>query len=604
MTRLTAFALIFPLLPLLGGCPWIGSELENERLDPDGDGVLWPDDCDDDDAAVAEPLTFFRDGDADGFGDATTTTTDCTAPDGYVDNADDCDDADAALTLPTAWAPDDDLDGFGRPDEPLNACVPPDDKWVIDGGMPDCDDIDPTVNPEATEVCNDGVDNNCDDSLNHCLFDGDFPVGDVVAERGRSYLGIYGEQLGSDLAVGDATGDGIADLVIGAPNNFDGFNISGVTYVVPGPFTAGPPLSAKTEATRALWGDYNTYGGGYSVGLTGDTNGRGPTVITGAPWVPFGYYYGYPGGSVAIYADASLDYPTTSIVSYDAFLFMGIAVAGLGDVNSDGLADVAYSVPTGPNIGVYVLHGPIQDGWFIQNEYPTELFIDSADSVVSIDAGDTNGDGVVEIFAGTPDPDGGWVWQNDGNQTGVIPIGSGERISMPNWDGYSSTRFGHDLAVVGDATGDGYDDLLVGAPYTHWDTDGRGQALLLQGGVGGAVGRAEPLVLDGWVPDGRFGMSVAAAGDADQDGLADLLVQWNGDPATGDGSGVALIYGGSTNLGTRRATFVGLAMTGDHSGLAGGTDLDGDGQGDLVLSGPSAGNYPDGTVNLLFGLGL
>ncbi|MCA9492441.1 MAG: putative metal-binding motif-containing protein, partial [Myxococcales bacterium] len=102
------------LLPLLlVGCLWIGPQAELDRMDLDGDGVARPLDCDDQDASVGAAVTWYIDGDGD---------------------------------------------GHGRAEQEVTACEPP--KQAV-SSSDDCDDLDPDVNPDATESC-DGVDEDCD----------------------------------------------------------------------------------------------------------------------------------------------------------------------------------------------------------------------------------------------------------------------------------------------------------------------------------------------------------------------------------------------------------------------------------------------------------
>jgi hypothetical protein len=174
----------------------------DELCDYDGDGYT-PDagDCNDGDQhinpAAAETCddidnncnsqvdegvkqTFFRDNDGDGYGASTYGTLQaCSVSAGYVSNSGDCDDNDASIN-PDAEDPcdgvdnncdgvqedrnyyfrDRDGDGYGGL-EITWACSLPDGHTTV---MGDCDDTDPTINPEGTEVC-DGKDNNCNGIL-------------------------------------------------------------------------------------------------------------------------------------------------------------------------------------------------------------------------------------------------------------------------------------------------------------------------------------------------------------------------------------------------------------------------------------------------------
>ncbi|MFA6522646.1 MAG: putative metal-binding motif-containing protein [Patescibacteria group bacterium] len=143
------------------------------------------DDCDsaiDEDDSV-DALTWYADTDVDDYGDPLSTTLACAVPAGYVDNDDDCDDSDADVN-PVAtevcdlrdnncnglvdsadpgadedvWHMDWDHDGFGDLVRTMDDCTQP-SGFVADST--DCDDTDPDVNPEASEICN-GYDDDCD----------------------------------------------------------------------------------------------------------------------------------------------------------------------------------------------------------------------------------------------------------------------------------------------------------------------------------------------------------------------------------------------------------------------------------------------------------
>jgi hypothetical protein len=158
--------------------------------DSDGDGVMWDSDCDDSDPLVGATATWYSDSDGDGYGDASTISTACTAPSGYVADATDCDDSDASINPGAdevcdpadvdedcdgfadgsdpsldrdSWSTfyeDSDGDGYGNASSTWLACEQP-TGWVTDST--DCDDSDAGTSPGATEICDPrSEDEDCD----------------------------------------------------------------------------------------------------------------------------------------------------------------------------------------------------------------------------------------------------------------------------------------------------------------------------------------------------------------------------------------------------------------------------------------------------------
>ncbi|MBM3986040.1 MAG: hypothetical protein FJ296_10195, partial [Planctomycetes bacterium] len=154
-------------------------------------------------------------------------------------------------------------------------------------------------------------------------------------------------------------------------------------------------------------------------------------------------------------------------------------------------------------------------------------------------------------------------------------------------------RLGAALAVGDDLDGDGVPELLVGAPALPGSDSSPGYAVALSGATGALVHR----LLTSSDAD-QFGFAVAAAGDADGDGLRDLLV---GNPGSGPlpGGGEARLFSGAT--GALLAVLTGGTTDSwdafGHATCDAG-DLTGDGAPDFALGAPSLSGEQPGFVRV------
>ena len=159
-------------------------------------------------------------------------------------------------------------------------------------------------------------------------------------------------------------------------------------------------------------------------------------------------------------------------------------------------------------------------------------------------AGDVNGDGYDDVIVGAPG------YNNGAGEEGAVFVyhGSAAGLStIANWRAVANranAAFGFSVATAGDVNGDGYDDILVGAPGPETDEQGRGRVSVYHGSASGLSTTAN------WRAERNqahavFGTSVASAGDVNGDGYRELVIgaPWF-DAAGNDESGAAVVYPG------------------------------------------------------------
>ncbi|PUE22711.1 hypothetical protein B9Z39_16930, partial [Limnohabitans sp. JirII-29] len=379
-----------------------------------------------------------------------------------------------------------------------------------------------------------------------------------------------GDQSGrSDSSAGDVNGDGLADLLIGAPQG-------------------DPSTGLDAGRSYVAWGTTGTS----VIQLSAVAAGSGGFVIDGA-----------------CAGDKS-----------------GGSVSGAGDVNDNGLADLLLGGPvSGSNSGStaggsYVVFGststsPIHlsavnagvGGFVVISGQSTG---DHNGTSVS-SAGDVNGDGLAHLLVGAPasDPNArnlagrsyvvGGTTATSAINLSAVAAGTGGFVNHRQASGDNS---GASVAGVGDVNGHGLAHLLVGAPFSSLNAVGsylvfgttRTNAINLSAVTAGTGG----FVMDGECSGNQRGYSVSRAGDVNGDGLADLLVSAPlSSTSTGPQAGHTYLVLGTTSTSTIELSNVAAgpggfvingACAGDQSSfsVSSARDVNGDGLADLLVSAP------------------
>ena len=379
------------------------------------------------------------------------------------------------------------------------------------------------------------------------------PGRDGQAVAGIDYLESWsftayntGAEFGYSVSpAGDVNGDGYADVLIGARKDTLHVYREGVVYLFygsPAGLVSTPVWKMGSGQQGAAWGQV--------VAPAGDVNDDGfDDVLIGAPaykadQAPVGGVFLFLGS-----ANGLANTPDWQVIGEQPDAELGCAASPAGDVNGDGFDDIiigAQWFTVGQeSVGQALVYHGGADGpgqtpaWVVTGDQPGGGFGHAASG-----AGDVNGDGFGDVVVAAhqyddDEEDEGAVFVFYGATTGLATSAAWQMVGDQ-----AGATFGAAAAPAGDVNGDGFGDVVVGAPLYDGQEEDEGAAYLFHGGAAGLSMAANWLVLGG-SPGVYLGQTVASAGDVNQDGYAEVVV---GAPLSGDDQpeeGVVWVYVGS-----------------------------------------------------------
>jgi hypothetical protein len=457
------------------------------------------------------------------------------------------------------------------------------DGWTRSAGDIGACDRAPRRNPGVAEVCDNGIDDDCDGTVDNCggdplttigtdeeihlgLFPNSLSTGDVdgdgtedlalassAGDYGAVYLvrgpaigtiavedeltvrGTLATNIGAGVSTGDHDLDGVSDMLTGAARLADG-------YLFLGPFTTNRHL---TGADARLVGPAHHYDGSdVDVDLATDLDGDGqPDVVVGAPLTEPSYSgvlyiaAGPVSGTVALETDAVYTFVGAE------FDQLGAHTLSVGDVTGDGIGDLTIARHESSDDGaVYLLEGGIAPGvydpatvaWATVVAEPSGLYFGQGGLVMS----DYDGDGNADLLVGDDNADGAAL--NSGVVYAFLGPFSGDVVASAaetRWDGVEEYAHLGEAVAAADVDGDDHADVLMGAPYVAaYD----GAVYLQRGFTTGTVEVDTLAAFVGPVDGGGVGWSIAPIRDWTGDVGAEVAI---GAPGTDGGQGDVYVFG-------------------------------------------------------------
>jgi hypothetical protein len=622
-----------------------------EDVNTDGEEVCGGDYADEDcdglvdvaDDSVTDAKILYIDRDGDGFGDSDSEITSCDDIEYYVTADDDCDDLqplaypgadevcdeidndcdgdtdESDATDATRWYTDADSDGYGSVSSAGTvACDAPSETA---DNKTDCDDDHAGVNPGEAEVCDEDY---TDEDCNGLANDDDSSADGKTTVYADSDGDGYGKGMGTDYCDVPASGvslvdtdcdDGKADVNPGAKEK---------------PFNGIDDDCAIGKGEISLADHDEKYPGsdsgdetGAALSYVGDMNGDTfPEWAIASPGKSSG------DGSVSIYSDLTA---SVSLSGVDAEGF-GAWVTGAGDLNGDGYDDVLVGAPSNTAGGAYILYGPqtassftddisllgtpgafsAAGGFYFDTDTKTDFAVGSEGVVTLFDGdsleasfdeitvssagndfgetvsnvGDINGDGFEDLAVGAPESGSGSVFLY--TDAAALSYDAELKGSATNDDaGY---------AVSGaDIDGDGYSDVIVGAPKNDSNGVQSGAVYLNLGPISADQKLSNSNTIYLGESAGCLAGTSVSSGDPDGNGSLGVVI---GEPGCNDGAytetGKVFVDFGPVSFGTITSGSLYATIIGQTSGDNAGTavdarynaDQDSDGYDDILIGAP------------------
>jgi hypothetical protein len=455
----------------------------------------------------------------------------------------------------------------------------------------DCDDTRAAVHPGATEVCN-GRDDNCDGRV-------DEGSARLWSEQTTfDPVGQAGNRFGASVAtLGDVDGDGVPDIAVGEPQADTGQGLdAGAVLLLSGAtrsilcrgFDPSGGAGAHLGTSVAAAGDMN--GDGVPDVLAGAPDQFPGRVVMfsgrDCSWIQS------CSDQIEINVPGSLFYGP-------GYGGIGSAVAGGVDVNGDRIPDIVFTAPRSVKIGAVADpfgRADIVSGSSCTPLARLELAFGQQIGGAVTFAGDLNGDGVADFAVGAPHGDaanhlGHKVFVYSGATRNLIRSLSDALVT-------DHDLFGSALAANADFDSDGVTDIVVGEPGRDTAGGPRAGGVLLFSGRTGILLRTctDPSGL----ADDALGSGVATLPDQNGDGIPEIAASAPGAdiPASGTDSGAVLVFSGASCAVLARIpgdSSHGGARLGDAGALASLGDLNHDGYPELGAG--AALDDPNGSVD-------